>query len=489
MRNVFFLFSLLLFCTPAMAQVDQSPEELLDNGFFFFQEEDYEEAIYYLLRLEDTPYFNANVHFRIGMCYLHIPGEEHKAIPYFEKAIENLTGKYSARSTKETKAPYHTWFYLGRAYRINNELEKALEAFYAFREVPGFDRNYNIRIVENEIRACEIAKIIKDIPLNVNIVNLGSPVNDASDNYQPVISSNEQTLVYMTDLKFYNALFMSKKLAGIWTEPVNITPQVESDGDAIPVWISPNGEKLLLIKGTGNKRDIYISTYSAGSWSRMEPFPGPVNSNRAESFASLSDDEKTLYFSSNRRGGMGEFDIYRSVLDQSGQWSEPENLGDVINTPFNEASPHLSEDGNTLYFSSEGHYNMGGYDIFYSTRGPSGQWQDPINIGYPVNTTSDETFFYPVRNGKFVYLSRNMPEGFGQQDIYRIEIIPEETSGTMPVSGELDADWNCETPFIIKLIDRNTEEILTEFLFDPDSKKINYKSNSKNLKVLIEKHN
>ncbi len=487
MKKILLSCFIILLALPAMTQETENLEQMLDDGFFFFQEEDYQEAIFYLLKLEGTRYDNANVQFKTGMCYLNIPGQEYKAIPYLEKALNDLTGKYSARSTDETSAPYHTWFFLGRAYRINNQLEEALEAFNSFKEVPGFEKNYNLRIVDNEINACEIAKIIQDIPVEVRIDNLGSTINNESDNYYPVISADGQTLVFMSDLKFYDAIFMSKRTAGVWGEPVNITPQVQSDGDAIPSYLSPDGTELLLIKGTGNNRDIYYSRFEDGFWTKMESFSPQINSNRAESYASLSKDGNTILFTSNRRGGEGEFDIYSAKKDVSGQWTSPENLGPVINTPFNEASPYLSEDGNTLFFTSEGHYNMGGYDIFYSTRKSNGEWDDPVNMGYPINTTSDNTFYYPLENGRFGYISRILPEGFGGQDIYRIERIAGKAEGTELIRGEIGDTLSLTEPFVIRVFDQGTGQMVTEIQYDPVKKKFTYQTRLKNLKHSIEK--
>ena len=478
MKHLFFLILLALFVFPAFSQESSSPEQLRDDGFFFFNAEDYEEAIFYLLRLEDTPLMDANVAYRIGVCYLHISGEEHRAIPYLEKALDNLSGRYNARSIKETRAPYHTWFHLGQAYRINNELGKALEAFEAFRQVPAFEKRYNLSMVNNEISACEIAKIITDIPVTINMVNMGSMINNASDNYYPVLSADERSMVYMTDLKFYNGIFMTTRTGNTWSEPVNITPQVESDGNAYPVFLTANGKTLYLINGTGNSRDIFVSYFRDGFWTKMEPLGPVINSPRAEAFASLSPDENTLFFTSNRRGGYGGFDIYSSRKLPNGEWGQPENLGPVINTPYDEASPYLSNDGTTLFFTSEGHYNMGGFDIFYSVTDENNQWKNPVNIGFPINTTADNMFFYPVKNGKFGYVARILPEGYGGLDIYRIERIEADETGPV-FTGEIETEsdiTDLNEGFVVRILDAETGKTVTEIVYDPVDKTFRFRS-------------
>ena len=110
-------------------------------------------------------------------------------------------------------------------------------------------------------------------------------------------------------------------------------------------------------------------------------------------------------------------DIYKSERTTGDDWGPPVNLGPVINSSYNEDAPYLTADGKRLYFCSYGHESMGGYDIFYSEKNAAGQWQKPVNIGYPVNSTDDDMFFCPVRNGRAGYSYKFDPNGFGKYDI------------------------------------------------------------------------
>ncbi|MDQ1296827.1 MAG: Tetratricopeptide repeat protein, partial [Bacteroidota bacterium] len=150
-----------------------------------------------------------------------------------------------------------------------------------------------------------------------------------------------------------------------------------------------------------------------------------INTKYWESHAAISHDNQKLYFTSNRKGSLGGLDIYVSEKDTAGNWGPPSNLGPDINTPYNEETPFLSKDDKTLYFSSKGHFNMGGYDIFYSTILNNGKWSVPLNVGYPVNSTDDDIFFKPVNQGYIGYFAKYTPDGYGDQDIYRIEIFSE----------------------------------------------------------------
>ena len=172
---------LFIFNPRSAAQEDSDPEEMFSEGEFFYLSEDYEEALYYYLKLVQTDPDNANFNFKVGDTYLHIPGREYMAIPYLKKAVGNTTLKYKKRSFKEKKAPHYAWFSLGNAYRINNELDKALQTYEEFTSSDDFEGNYNLDIVNNEIRACQRAKMIQDVPVEVKFRKLGPSIIQYQD--------------------------------------------------------------------------------------------------------------------------------------------------------------------------------------------------------------------------------------------------------------------------------------------------------------------
>jgi len=215
----------------------------------------------------------------------------------------------------------------------------------------------------------------------------------------------------------------------------------------------------------------------------MELLGENINSNQAETHASVSSDGNTLYFTSNKKGGLGGLDIYSSKKMKNGQWGPGENLGPKINTIYNEETPFLAADEQTLYFSSEGHYNMGGFDIFYSKLKENGKWDNPTNIGYPVNTTSDNIFFNPVGAGYIGYISKISRDGLGNKDLYRIKIISDEDKTISMFSGPVDMNGKIikiDKNFNIRIIDKFTNKIIATIYFNKVEGKFTYKIESGN---------
>ncbi len=426
MRHLLFLIIIVItFCESIKCQIELEEElrECYREAEYYFNTGDYEEAEYYYLLLIKHDPDNSNFNFKTGENYLNIPGKETLAIPYLEKAIENVIekNKYKRKSFEETKAPLHAYFHLGNAYRINNELDKALDAYKTFVNSPYYYGNYNQTIVENEIRSCERAKIIQDSPIILKEAPLNDYINTSAIELNPVVSGDEKSLVFIRRLKFYDAILYSIYENDDWSEPVNINPQVISDGDFYPSSLSYDGKELYLIRKTKYGSDIYISYLKEGSWTEAEKLTSNINSLLDESQACLSEDGKSLFFSSNRKRGKGGLDIYVSKKDKKGEWGKPKNLGRIINTRFDENTPHITNNGTRLFFSSNGHYNMGGFDIFYSEL-VDDKWSIPVNMGYPINNTGDNQFYMPLEGGKVAYISKYDSTNNNDQDIYRLEI-------------------------------------------------------------------
>ncbi len=419
---IFFAISIGCYCQ------SQKTREIYEEGEEFFNSKDYKEAVFDFLDLIKKGFVNANIQYKLGFCYLNLPGEEAKAIPYLEEAVKNIDAKYK-NNIVEKKAPFYSLFYLGNAYRIDNQLDKALETYNEFVRSPLYNENsFNFNFVDNEIKSCQRAKIIQDSPVNVTWINLDTPINTGSSETNPVISGDEKVLVYLESLRFYNAVYISRKLGSSWSIPENINPQIVSDGDFYPTSLSFDGTELYLVKKDDKLGgDIYLSKYSNGKWSPAKRLNDNINSSKDENYASISPNNQVLYFSSNRHGGFGGYDIYRSFRESNGDWGKAENLGKSINTKNDEICPSIAADGKTLYFSSKGHFNMGGYDIFYSTLKHNGTWSDPVNIGFPINTTNDDVGFQVINNGDAGYISRIAKDSKGKEDIYKVLINSKST--------------------------------------------------------------
>jgi hypothetical protein len=387
--------------------------------------EDYKEALPLYLQLSKFYPKNSNFKYRIGQCYINTTGEKEKAISYLEEAVRNINQKYKEGKFKETGAPYDALYYLANAYRINNQLDKALETYELFRKNLN-PAVYDSIVVNLQIQSCLNAKELMNKPLYLKETNLGNLINESNSEFNPVVSDNEDMLVFSRTEAFYDAILFSIRKNGIWSGPLNMNELLKVDRNLFPTSISKDGKELYLYSSADYDGIIYTSRLEKGAWSPLVKLNDNINTKFWESHATISHDNKKLYFTSNRKGTLGGLDIYVSKRDSTGDWGPAVNMGPVINTPYNEESPFLSSDDKTLFFSSRGHFNMGGYDIFYSTLMENGEWSVPLNVGYPLNTTDDDVFFKPLNEGYEGYISKNIPGGFGKQDIYRIEIFNDE---------------------------------------------------------------
>lgn len=420
-------FILLIFLLPAQIH-SQEYQEILRNIFsdaeYFLMDESYPDALVEYQKLYQRGYKdNANINYRIGICYLNMPGEKDKSIPYLAKAAQNTTTRYNEGIFSESKAAIDVFLYLGNAYRVTNELDRAIDAYNHYKQLLGDKESEMIAYANQQIAACNNARTAMNNPVYFIREHTGDKVNGASMDYNPVVSQDEEMMIYMTRLQFYNAINMVKKKNGRWGDPVNITPQIQSDGDQYVNCLSQDGKEMYLNKEDNFNSDIYYSRFEDDQWIKSVPLGKHINTKYWESHACISPDGKELLLASNRKGGFGGMDIYTSTLDEGGEWSEPVNIGDSINTELNEESPFLTSDGRRLYFSSQGHYNIGGYDIFYADRKADGSWGNPKNLGYPLNTTDDDLFFYPLDDGKLAYQAIFDDQNIGSRDIYRFELF------------------------------------------------------------------
>jgi outer membrane protein OmpA-like peptidoglycan-associated protein/tetratricopeptide (TPR) repeat protein len=431
----------LVIFTSFSQQYQEVLKDIFLDAEFFLMDESYADALVEYQKLIPRGYENnANINYRIGVCYLNMPGEKEKALPFLEKAVTNVTAKYKEGIFKETHAPYDAWLYLGNGYRITNQLEKAVQAYQKYKDLIDDEKSEMSKYADKQIEACNNAKKVQENPIYVIQDNLGEVINTEFSDFNPVVSADETVMVFMTALKFYDALKFSKKVDGKWTEPINITPEIQSDGNQYANCLSKDGTQLYLNIEDNFNSDIMFSTYNNGRWDKSEPLNKNINTKFWESHASISPDGEALYFTSNRKGGFGDMDLYVSRKSELGDWDKPVNLGPAVNTELNEDNPFLSEDGKVLYFASQGHYNIGGYDIFKSEQMADGAWGQPVNIGFPLNTTDDDLFFFPSGNGKYGYQARFADDNFGLRDIYRFEIFESEAeylAAIRPVSEEV----------------------------------------------------
>ena len=407
-----------------------------ESEFLF---EEYAEALPSYLRLNKQFPDNDNINYKIGVCYLNDPYEKQKAISFLEKAVRNINPKFKENNFKETGAPLEAYFYLGNAYRINDQLNKAIETYEHFREQADPEL-YDLELVNEQITACRNAIDLKTRPVDIEIENLGDRINTRFSDVQPVVSGDETRLVFVQKQAFFDALAFSEKIDGEWSFPRILMEELQVDEDVYPSSLSYDGNTLFIYRNDNFTGNLYTSQYTDGRWSSLTKLNENINTKYWESHASLNKPGDTLYFTSNRKGGFGGLDIYYSVKGSNDDWGRAVNLGSSINTKYNEETPFITSDGNTLYFSSYGHYNMGGYDVLYTTKLSDGSWAVPVNAGHPINTTDDDVFFNPVHNGTFAYFPRYREDGFGRTDLYRLEIFSETHPRKFLVNGMVNLE-------------------------------------------------
>jgi tetratricopeptide (TPR) repeat protein len=419
-KRVLCLFFAFVFIFPIYAQENKELQESFLEAEYFLMNEDYSDALTYYLQLYEKLPDNANLAYCIGVCYLNIPTKKNLSVGYLETASKNMSAKHKEGSISQTAAPYDALFELGNAYRINFRFEMAKETFEKYLETLLPDDHVNIDFIKHQIEVCDLAKDLISKPVSYTEENVGALFNDEKDNFNPLISADGKTFAYMVSLKFYDAVMFSRLVNGKWTPPLNITPELQSDGDFYISCLSADGKLLFLSKDDNETSDIYVSSFDASHWSRTTKLNKNINTKYWESHAFISEDGNQLVFASDRPGGFGGLDLYLS-RKINGDWGPAVNLGPEINTEFNEDRPFLINNGKTLFFSSQGHENIGGYDLFRSDFQTNGLWSNPKNLGYPINTPDDDIFFMPVGDGKSGYYSRvKETGGFGKQDIYKI---------------------------------------------------------------------
>lgn len=401
MKRIFSFLGLLILAGHISGQKDPDFQKEFYDGHYYLLYNDYEHALPFFLNLSEKHSTNANVNYITGLCYMYLPGMKVHAIPYLERAIRNTTSRYRTNMHKERRAPHEAVFMLGIAYRAGQQFDKAIEQMKRYKDLLR-NKPAEVAKADHEIICCQTAQEMIKNPVKPLIADT-VPLADAGDFlYNPCVSLNGKVMAFMSRKKYYSAIYISTWRNG-WSAPVNITAEIESDGNHECVSLSPDGNTLFLTNRGSENQDIFTSEFRNGRWSRLSAVKGQVNTRANETHAFLSPDGQYLYFSSDRSGGYGNLDLYRAVKDTGNYWGAPENLGSTINTGFNETSACLPH-GETLYFSSEGHRNMGGYDIFMTKWSTDG-WSKPVNTGYPVSTTDDDLYYSPLPDKHMAYMS------------------------------------------------------------------------------------
>lgn len=429
MKKLKLLLSVLIFFI-SMAVIGQN-KDINEEADYYFEMKDYKKAYELYDRLYTLNPKNLDYKFRLGYSALYYPEKKARAIEIFE-------------DIKRTDKAIVVDYYLAKAYHVNYRFDDAIKFYNSFKEVKDkkLIEEYKEFIADAELGIvnCNNGKELMSKKIIADIKNIGAPVNTKETEGVPIISADESIMIFtyvgekstgglLTEqLKvdkaegtYHEDIFIAtRRLDSTWNEPTGIT-SMNTNGNDAAVALSPDGNILFTFASdVKNPGDLYISTLNGADWSKPEKLNPNINSEFWEGSCSISSDGRYLYFASERPGGIGGRDLYVSEKE-NGDWGPAKNLGPQINTQYNEDAPFIHPDGITMFFSSEGHKSIGGYDIMYSIR-KDNTWIEPLSMGIPLNTTEDDRYYVINAKGDVGYFSSNRGAagGKGEQDIYTV---------------------------------------------------------------------
>ncbi|MDP4866101.1 MAG: OmpA family protein [Crocinitomicaceae bacterium] len=399
--------------------------EIFEKGPVF-----YKDAIVHYEKAQNFNPNNADLNYKLGQCYL-ASMYKLKAQPFLEKALQlnpNIDPTIQ--------------YYLGKSYHLNLSWDQAIAAYSKFQKTAMSNQDPKIgEETTMRIKQCYNGRDLVKTPIRVFIDNLGPNINSIYNDYGAVISADESVLFYTSrrpgstggkidpylNEQFEDIYISERQADGTWSKGTNLPKPVNSDNHDANSGVSADGQKFIIYLGKNNGGDLFESVLEGKEWSKPEPFNKNINTKYHEPTGCYSPDGNAIYFVSDRPDGLGDHDIYVSYKDDKGKWGEAINLGATINTKYSEEGIYMHPDGKTIYFSSQGHNSMGGFDIFKSIFNQETKtWSKPENIGYPVNTPDDDVFFVISANGRHGYYTSFDSKSLGLRDLYIITFLGPE---------------------------------------------------------------
>jgi len=488
MTRVFTILCLVSLGSPLILGAQDSKS--LADAEHYFSVRSYDVALPKFVAAIQAGEKDPMVHYKTAVCYQKSSetDQQIKAIPYFEYALKNGKGM-----------PNSLYYDLGTIYLKDENIQKAMENFSKFKEVSSKADKKAMSQADEAIQTCHNALALMSVPRNFKVTHFNSIINSEYTEYNPVVSADESVMAFTalrpntgktrSGDKFIEEIYITYNNSGTWSEP-KVVP-IAHDYNVGTAGISADGQKMLIFMGGASDPGSLFQILKTGeTWAKPNLITPTINTPKyLESTASITPDGKTIYFASDRLGGQGGLDIYRTTLQANGSWSAPVNLGNKINSKYNEDAPYIHPDQKTLFFTSDGHNTMGGRDIFV-TKFVNNTWSLPENMGYPVNTTVNDNYFTLIADGTRAYFSSDRKGGMGGQDIYYID-LPAESANiplTMIKGKILNSETGKPIPTKIYLIDNETDKRL-DFVYDPDPETGNYLiilPPSKNYDMVIE---
>lgn len=469
------LCNLFFAATLSVSAQKIKPKQVFINAQKHIQLGETVQAIEDLLVLHKNDTLNSNTNYLLGVCYFKIEPSLKSALYYLKKATE-INQEYRESDFREKKAPPNVLWLLAQAQYKNYIFEDAISSLTAYKEYMKADAE-NAKGVERLFNLATNASELIKHPVKINLINLGATVNSEFDDHSPVFNIEETVMIFTSkrkgstgnfktsDKQYFEDIYISRKTNGQWATPEKISENINTMEHEASVALSADGNDLIIYKDDIGDGNLYHSHFNGTEWSKPEKFTTNINSTFDESHASISSDGSTLYFSSNRAGGYGGYDIYISKLLPNGEWSLAQNAGPVVNTSLDDSGPFIHPDGSTLYFSSKGHNSMGWYDLFFTILKDDGTFTRPENMGYPINTIEDDIFYVLSADGKRAYYSTIQSDGIGKKDIYLMDLLSLPERSLVVVNGYIrkKSDNEVLKDIVLKINDIKTGSLIGEF--------------------------
>ncbi len=396
-------------------------EEIIRKAYGFKSSGDIGECLKLLKKYHKKRPKNVVVTIVLAEIYNDIDNKEN-ALAYYKRAID-------------TDSLYflEAFMQAGRLAFAKPDYKEALRYYSGYKSNGGSVKEY-IAEADRFILNCNFAIEAIDNPVNYNPVKV-KYINSEHDEYWPSLNADESKLIVTRKVCFKddnsrvicdeNFVYTDSVVIDRFSEAIMLSENVNTEQNEGAQTLTSDGRTMYFTacnRADGKGRcDIYESVLTGDEWSTPVNIGSPINSYRWEAQPSVSADGRTLYFVSHRKSGFGGSDIYVSHKDDNGEWSAPRNLGSEVNTPFDESAPYIHPDGETLYFSSDGHTGMGGRDIFMIKRKSDSIWYGLKNLGYPINTNKDEEGFIVNTSGNRAYFATDLERG-NRRDIYSFDL-------------------------------------------------------------------
>jgi len=416
-KHIFIFICIILFTYTVKSQTNTDDVNKFLKAEELYLNKEYNNALSLYSELLKSYPSNNNLYYKIGLCYLNDLkiNQIRKSIYNLEIAVENIDStNYRECNFDELKASPDAYYYLAKAYKLNNNFDKAINSLETYKTFIEGKNNVKSNFINKEIEALKNEKANFDNPVELTLTRLEKILKFPYeiDNY-PLLSKDGNILIYTIGTKNNSTkddnssnqldrIYFSKKINDEWSEPEDISIFLNFTDKTIPVSLSADGTDLFLVQDDNDNGNIYVSHFHDGKWNEMTKLNENINSKLWETHASISNDGKTLYFTSERPGGYGGLDIYKSELDANGDWGKAINLGPKINTKYKEEVPFYIEEENKLFFCSQGHYSIGGFD-FFSSKLSNDTWSEPFNYGNPMNSYFDDFIFVLKADSNYIF--------------------------------------------------------------------------------------